>query len=138
MEDDFRFFVLLLFGLLVFYFIRPLAVAMFAAPVPSPTATATAPAPASLPFTSVPPAPPAPAQATRLPEQSLVCTGIGNGNLYVRQQPGIESPILGAMEEAERVTLTGRDAQVDGSQWVEIRTPLFGWVNAHFLCEASQ
>lgn len=75
-----------------------------------------------------------PKLSTATPEPKWqVCTGIPNGHLHVREQPGHQTPILGVLPESTNITPTG---QRDGD-WLEISAPLTGWVNSKFICEVS-
>ena len=54
--------------------------------------------------------------------------------LNVRTNAGVDNPILGGLAPLTTVILTGDDARVGSSTWVEIETPRGdGWVNSFFL-----
>jgi hypothetical protein len=94
-----------------------------ASPTPTPTATATPIKIAAFQTASPIPVTPQPGWQ--------VCTGVADGHLHVREKAGHQSPILGVLPEATSITPTGQH----DSDWLEISTPLAGWVHSRFLCE---
>lgn len=65
---------------------------------------------------------------------SRVCTNMPGGRLNVRFQPGSKSEVRGYLAEGEIVALSGDRQEADGSVWVELSSPIEGWVNQSFLC----
>lgn len=63
-----------------------------------------------------------------------VCTNMPGGRLNVRFQPGSKSEVRGYLAEGEIVALSGDRQEADGSIWVELSSPIEGWVNQAFLC----
>ncbi len=56
--------------------------------------------------------------------------------LNVRQDPGVQAPIVGMLLPGVIVERTGQEAVVGSSVWVQIETPVGGfWVNEHFLAQ---
>lgn len=54
--------------------------------------------------------------------------------LNVRTAPGTGNPVIGSLASDElRVMTTGATEDVGRSRWVELSTPVTGWVNAKFL-----
>lgn len=61
----------------------------------------------------------------------MVCTGLPDGFLYVRYSPRADGPIRGVLPEAAHVVPTGQRS----GDWLLLRAPLAGWVDAKFICE---
>jgi uncharacterized protein YgiM (DUF1202 family) len=69
-------------------------------------------------------------------EAIIVCTNIPDGKLNVRFAPGEKSSVRGYLAEGEKVILSGEQKDVDKSIWVKLSSPIEGWVNQRYLCEA--
>ena len=82
----------------------------------------------------------APAHA-QTPDPSLryrVVDVATDDQLNVREQPGVEAPVIGAFApHAEDIVITGSVMEVEGSEWWEVAFVEGyldkGWVNGHFL-----
>jgi hypothetical protein len=74
----------------------------------------------SLPATLVP--------ATPTPHTLRVCAGLPEARLHVRFRPGGE--VRGYLIEGEVVHVSRQD-----EGWIEIESPIAGWVDARYLCE---
>jgi len=70
------------------------------------------------------------------PGQASVCTHVAGGKLNVRANANSRAAVLGVLEEGAVVEMLENGET--GSGWVEIRSPLLGWVNSHFLCGGVQ
>jgi hypothetical protein len=57
-----------------------------------------------------------------------VCAGLPEARLHVRFTPGGE--VRGYLVEGEVVQVSGQD-----EGWIEIESPIAGWVDASYLCE---
>jgi hypothetical protein len=66
--------------------------------------------------------------ATPTPFTLRVCAGLPEARLHVRFTPGGE--VRGYLIEGEVVQVSG-----ENEGWVEIESPVAGWVNASYLCE---
>lgn len=73
-----------------------------------------------------------------IPRQRVVCTGVPAGRVNVRFQAGEVHAVRGYLEEGEVVLITGITNNFDQATWMELDRPIQGWVNARYLCEASQ
>ncbi len=56
-------------------------------------------------------------------------------NLRVRGGPGLEYPVLGQLREEEPVEVIGVD---ETANWLQIRTPVAGWVSSTYVVFASE
>ncbi len=65
-----------------------------------------------------------------------VCTNVPEGRLHVRLAPGEDSAEAGYLTEGEVVTINITPPQTapDGGKWIELVSPLSGWVNANYIC----
>lgn len=54
--------------------------------------------------------------------------------LNVRQQAGVEHPVVASLERGQTVTLQSTTRTADGATWA--RTPS-GWVNTKYLCKEN-
>ncbi len=99
-------------------------------PVPPSASAPASPSPIS-PSVSPTVTPPASAKA-------VVCTNTPNGKLHVRFAPGDKSEIRGYLTEKETVILSGEREEVGEGLWVKLSSPIEGWANANYLCEAEQ
>lgn len=66
-----------------------------------------------------------------------VCTNIPDGKLNVRFAPGDKSDVRGYLAEGEIVQLDGEQKEMGGTIWVKLSSPIEGWVNQKYLCEAN-
>jgi len=66
-----------------------------------------------------------------------VCTNIPGGKLNVRFAPGDKSEVRGYLAEGEIVQLGEEQKDLDVTTWVKLSSPIEGWVNQKFLCEAN-
>jgi hypothetical protein len=104
---------------------------------PTPMSSPETPAPA--PASTVP-APVATAVMTprvEPVETITVCTNIPGGKLNVRFSAGEKSDVRGYLAEGETVTLSGDRKVLDKNTWVKLKSPIEGWVNEIYLCEAT-
>lgn len=85
---------------------------------PTPTAT-----PAPLPTETV-------ALVSPTPQVISVCADW----LNVRQQAGVQHPVVASLERGQTVTLQSTTRTADGATWA--RTPS-GWVNTKYLCKEN-
>lgn len=71
---------------------------------------------------------PSPAPLTR-----VVCLSIGW--VHVRFAPGDDQPVRGYLSEGETVVM---DGDPGNSAWAHLSSPVVGWVDARFLCDAGE
>jgi hypothetical protein len=67
---------------------------------------------------------------------ATVCTNISGGKLNVRFTAGDKSDVRGYLAEGETVTISEEHQELDGNSWVKLASPIEGWVNSKYLCEA--
>ncbi len=79
------------------------------------------------------PAPTATATSIASP-QYAVCTGVPGGRLHVRFAPGDTSAVRGYALEAESLVVSGARREMDDSRWIEITSPVHGWINQKYIC----
>ena len=75
--------------------------------------------------------------STAIMEVITVCTNIPGGKLNVRFAPGEKSNVRGYLAEGEKVILSGEQKDVDKGIWGKLSSPIEGWVNQRYLCEAK-
>ena len=65
-----------------------------------------------------------------------VCRNVPEGRLHVRIAPGEGNAEAGHLTEGEVVTISTTPTQTtpDGGRWIELLSPLSGWVNANYIC----
>ena len=72
-----------------------------------------------------------------------VCTDIPDGRLHVRFSSGDGSEVRGYLAEGEAVQIALDPAGAPDSQtirselWLNILSPVEGWVNARYLCKSE-
>jgi hypothetical protein len=66
--------------------------------------------------------------ASPTPHTLRVCAGLPEARLHVRFTPGGE--VRGYLVESEVVQVSGQN-----EGWIEIESPIAGWVDASYLCE---
>ncbi len=106
---------------------------------------------ASTGASSAPAATSASSQTTKMPVVATdavvlaqVCTNIPDGRLRVHFKPGNGSEVRGYLAEGEEVQIVlSPDGEIEsqsiqGSQWELLASPVEGWVNAIYICEAQQ
>lgn len=67
------------------------------------------------------------------PLTRVVCISIGW--VHVRFAPGDNQPVRGYLNEGETVVL---DNDPGNSAWAHLSSPVVGWVNTRFLCDAGE
>lgn len=93
---------------------------------------------------AVPPSTKMPIVATDVVVLAQVCTNIPEGRLRVHFKPGNGSEVRGYLAEGEEVQIVlSPDGEIEsqsiqGSQWELLASPVEGWVNAIYICEAQQ
>jgi len=98
----------------------------------TPTATPTLPPPPS----PVPSATPVPPTATAA-STSLVVGNTGGDGAWLRRSPGTGEQVK-AWPDGTKMTLAGKDQQVDGKTWRNVKDPAgnTGWMLADYLVAA--
>jgi hypothetical protein len=93
---------------------------------PDVTPTATIAAPASIPVSL---------------NSAIVCTGSPGGHVNVRADAGDAYPEVGALNEGQSLQIKN-DASprtaVNGSTWIEVTSPLSGWVDQSHICYQNE
>jgi hypothetical protein len=74
-----------------------------------------------------------------LPER-FVCFENGiNGQVWVRECPGVQCATLDTLSTGEKVEITGnRKDDATGTTWLQLTSPLDGWVSIRYICESEQ
>jgi len=98
----------------------------------------TTPTPRVLPTSGLP----EPDQTTTSPtltesKLGIVCfdESIVNGNLRVRECPGLACKEIGILANGDQIVTTGERRDVDNVTWLRIAAPSAGWVNIRYVCE---
>lgn len=94
----------------------------------SPASSSTIPAPVTKAFVTL---------RVEPVETITVCTNIPGGRLNVRFSAGEKSEVRGYLAEGEIVTQSGDRKVIDKNTWVKLKSPIEGWVNEIYLCEAT-
>lgn len=77
-----------------------------------------------------------PSAAVILPRQ--ICTGIPDGRLNVRETAGTVGRVIGHLMEGQAILPSERTRKIQGQTWLEITSPVTGWVNSHYVCNRKQ
>ena len=54
-------------------------------------------------------------------------------NAAIRSAPGLNTPIIGSLQNGTWANTTGRFTHVDGRNWAEINYPVQGWIKGAIL-----
>ena len=65
-------------------------------------------------------------------EYRTVNTG-DSRNAAIRSAPGLSTPIIGSLPNGTWANTTGRFIRVDGRNWAEIDSPMWGWIKGSIL-----
>ena len=65
-------------------------------------------------------------------EYRVVNTG-DSRNAAIRSAPGLNTPIIGSLPNGTWANTTGRFVRVDGRNWAEINSPMWGWIKGSIL-----
>lgn len=76
----------------------------------------------------------APVSAQQETTMHVICFQGANGQLRVRECPGLSCREVGVLTGGDFVAVTGEQKVVDGSAWLKIESPVDGWVNARYVC----
>lgn len=71
------------------------------------------------------------------PVAMKVCTNIPDGRLHVRFAAGDGSEVRGYLAEGEPVLPASETDTTQGEVWLQITSPITGWVNARYLCPSE-
>ena len=80
-------------------------------------------------------------QATDTIPTMQVCTGVEDGHLRVRSNPGTTGAVLSLLEDGQLVFPNeeiSEEESADGATWIKITDPEEGWVNKKYICETYQ
>lgn len=71
------------------------------------------------------------------PTDAPVLTGVvcNSGGLNVRVKAGTDNEVLTILPDGTPVTMTGQTQIVTVIPWLEITSPLHGWVFSRYICE---
>ncbi|MDO4989087.1 MAG: hypothetical protein Q4E45_01130 [Eubacteriales bacterium] len=65
-------------------------------------------------------------------EYRVVNTG-DSRNAAIRSLPGLNTSIIGSLPNGTWANTTGRFIRVDGRNWAEINSPMYGWIKGSIL-----
>ena len=54
-------------------------------------------------------------------------------NAAIRVMPGLNTTIIGSLPNGTMANTTGRFTRVDGRNWAEISSPMYGWIKGSIL-----
>ena len=54
-------------------------------------------------------------------------------NAAIRVMPGLNTTIIGSLPNGTWANTTGRFTRVDGRNWAEIDSPMWGWIKGSIL-----
>lgn len=85
------------------------------------------------------PAPTATVTSAHALRSGSVCfqEDIANGTLRIRECPGLACREVGILGSGDWVAATGERKDIDGATWMRIASPVEGWVNSRYVCEAK-
>ena len=106
---------------------------------PSITPTPTNSTPKIVTPTPSAPTPSPTPEASIITPEPFVCFGNNiKGTVWIRDCPGIQCATLGTLATGEQVKTNGnRKDDVTGTTWLQLTSPIEGWVSIRYICEAE-